>query len=102
MTNATKRVALRWIHMVFSIPVLGYIYGPNADVQQYAFAVRFIFLPVILLSGLWMYAGEAFALLAVALWLGAYGVGGSGAAILSQVALLIVWKAWSATRALKR
>jgi hypothetical protein len=26
----------RWIHIIFSIPILGYIYGPVSEVQQYA------------------------------------------------------------------
>jgi hypothetical protein len=99
MANVAKRTVLRWIHLVFTIPIFGYIYGPIADVQQYAPAVRFIFVPVIILSGLWMYSGVFFAVLAVAVWLGAYCLSGSGAAILSQVALFIAWKTWSATRA---
>jgi hypothetical protein len=41
----TKRSILRWIHIIFSIPILGYIYGPVSEVQPYAAAVRFVFLP---------------------------------------------------------
>ena len=28
MKKATKRSILRWIHLVFSIPIIGYVYGP--------------------------------------------------------------------------
>jgi len=28
MNDAAKRSILRWIHIVFSIPILGYIYSP--------------------------------------------------------------------------
>jgi len=28
MKDATKRSIVRWIHIVFSIPILGYIYSP--------------------------------------------------------------------------
>ena len=91
---AAQRKVLRWIHLVFSIPILGYIYGPIADAQQYVDAVRFAFVPVIVLSGLWMFSGVFFAVLGVAVWLGAYCVEGSGAAILSQVALFIMRKIW--------
>jgi hypothetical protein len=87
MNNATKRAILRSIHLILSIPVLGYIYGEASEVQQYAAAVRFVFVPVIILSGFWMYAGAFFAIIGVALWLGAYYLSGNGAAILSQVAL---------------
>jgi thiosulfate reductase cytochrome b subunit len=99
MNDTTKRSILRWIHLVFIIPILGYIYGEASEVQQYAAAVRFIFVPVIVLSGFWMYSGVAFAILGVAVWLGAYLLSGVGAAILSQVALFIAWKIWLVIRA---
>jgi hypothetical protein len=74
MNNAIKRSTLRWIHLIFTIPILGYIYGEASEVQQYAAAVRFIFVPVIVLSGLWMFSGVFFAIIGVAVWLGAYSV----------------------------
>jgi len=94
MNNATKRSILRCIHLILSIPILGYIYGEPSEVQPYAAAVRFVFVPVIILSGFWMYAGVFFAIIGVALWLGAYYLSGYGAAILSQVALFIARKTW--------
>jgi len=94
ISNATKRATLRAIHLVLSIPILGYIYGEPSQVQQYAGAARFVFVPVIILSGFWMYSGVFFAILGVAVWLGAYCLSGSGAAILSQVALFIARKIW--------
>jgi hypothetical protein len=94
MSDITKRSILRWIHLVFTIPILGYIYGEASEVPQYAAAVRFIFIPVIVLSGFWMYSGVVFATLGVAVWLSAYHLSGVGAAILSQVALFIAWKIW--------
>ncbi len=92
--NATKRATLRAIHLVLSIPILGYIYGEPSQVQQYAGAARFVFIPVIILSGFWMYAGVIFAIIGVAVWLGAYYFSGIGTAILSQVALFIARKIW--------
>jgi hypothetical protein len=32
MTDATKRPILRWIHLVFGIPIVGYIYSPFEDI----------------------------------------------------------------------
>jgi len=58
MKEATKRSILRWIHMVFSIPILGYIYSPFEEIPKYAFKVRFVVVPVMLLSGLWMWKGH--------------------------------------------
>jgi hypothetical protein len=58
MKDATQRLILRWIHIVFSIPIIGYIYSPFEEIPNYAPAVRFVFLPVMLLSGLWMWKGH--------------------------------------------
>jgi hypothetical protein len=97
--NATKRSILRWMHIICSIPILSYIYGPASDVQQYAAAVRFVFVPAIVLSGFWMYLGVSFAIIGVAVWLGAYLLSGFGAAVLSQVVLFIARKTWLVVRA---
>jgi hypothetical protein len=59
MNNATKRSILRWVHIIFGLPVLGYIYGPAEEVQQDAPIFRFVFVPVIVLSGFWMWKGDA-------------------------------------------
>ena len=99
MNNATKRTILRCLHLVLSIPILGYIYEPAAEVQQYAGGVRFIFVPALILSGFWMYSGVLFAIIGVALWLGAYRLSGFGAALLSQVVLFIARKIWLMIRA---
>ena len=41
MSEATKRSIFRWVHIICGIPILGYIYDP-----------------VLLLSGLWMWKGH--------------------------------------------
>ena len=99
ISSAAKRAILRSIHLILSIPILGYIYSPPSEVQQYAGAVRFVFVPVIIRSGFWMYSGVVFAVIGVAVWLGAYYLSGIGAAILSQVALFIARKTWLVIRA---
>jgi thiosulfate reductase cytochrome b subunit len=99
ISNATKRSILRWIHLIFGIPILGYIYSPFEEIPNYASAVRFVFVPVIILSGFWMYSGVFFAIIGVAVWLGAYYLSGLGAALLSQVALFIARKIWLVIRA---
>jgi hypothetical protein len=58
MKEATKRSIIRWIHIIFGIPILGYIYDSPSDTANYAFTVRYVFLPVLLLSGLWMWKGH--------------------------------------------
>src|SRR5215831_16175919 len=64
-TNAAKtanrgltRTIFRWIHLVFSIPILGYIYSPFDKLPQYAARTRYVFVPVMILSGLWMWKGH--------------------------------------------
>jgi len=58
MTEATKRSVFRWIHIVFGIPIIGYIYSPFKELPNYAPVVRYVALPVIALSGLWMWKGH--------------------------------------------
>ena len=99
ISKATNRSILRWIHIIFSIPILGYIYSPFEEIPKYAPAVRFVFVPVMVLSGFWMYSGLFFAIIGVAVWLGAYHLSGLGAAVLSQVALFIARKTWLVIRA---
>ena len=58
ISNATNRSILRWIHLIFTIPIIGYVYSPFAELPNYAPVVRFVALPVIVLSGLWMWKGH--------------------------------------------
>ena len=58
ISNATKRSILRWIHLVVAIPILGYIYSPFEEIPKYASRVRFVVVPVMLLSGFWMWKGH--------------------------------------------
>ena len=99
MNKATLRSILRWIHLIVTIPILGYIYEPASEVEQYAGGVRYIFVPIILLSGYWMFSGVLFAIIGVTLWLGAYRLSGYGAAVLSQIALFTARKIWLLIRA---
>ena len=58
MNPGTQRSIFRWIHLVFAIPIAGYVYSPFEDIPQYAPAVRFVFFPGIVLTGLWMWKGH--------------------------------------------
>jgi len=60
MMRNRQRTVLRWIHIVFSIPVLGYIYSPFDPLPQYAGTVRFVAVPIMAISGLWMWKGHVF------------------------------------------
>ena len=99
ISRATVLTILRWVHLALAIPILGYIYSPFEEIPNYASVTRFVFVPVGMLAGYWMYAGWVFAIIGVALWLGAYRLSGIGAALLSQVFLFIAWKIWLMNRA---
>jgi hypothetical protein len=58
MAPGTQRTIFRWIHLVFTIPILGYIYSPFENIPQYAPLTRFVFVPILVLSGLWMWKGH--------------------------------------------
>jgi thiosulfate reductase cytochrome b subunit len=58
MNEATKRSVVRWIHLLLGIPILGYVYSPFEEIPNYAPAVRFVFVPILVLSGLWMWKGH--------------------------------------------
>jgi hypothetical protein len=58
MRRPHSRTIFRWIHLVFAIPIIGYIYSPFEKIPNYAPAVRFVFFPILALSGLWMWKGH--------------------------------------------
>jgi len=58
MNPGTKRSILRSIHIVFAIPIAGYLYSPFEDIPNYAAPTRFVFFPVLVLTGLWMWKGH--------------------------------------------
>jgi hypothetical protein len=59
MKLPSQRTVFRWIHLIISIPILGYIYSPFDKLPDYAPATRFVFFPTMVLTGLWMWKGHA-------------------------------------------
>lgn len=58
MNQNIVRTIFRWVHIVFSIPIIGYIYSPFDKIPDYARPTRFVFVPVMILTGLWMWKGH--------------------------------------------
>lgn len=58
MSPSTQRTIARWIHLVFAVPITGYVYSPFEQIPQYAGPTRFVFFPVLALTGLWMWKGH--------------------------------------------
>ena len=54
----TQRIIFRWLHLILAIPIIGYVYSPFAELPNYAPVVRYIAVPVIVVSGLWMWKGH--------------------------------------------
>jgi hypothetical protein len=45
MKEPTKRSIFRRIHILGGIPIIGYIYDSPADTPNYAWSIRYVFLP---------------------------------------------------------
>ncbi len=58
MSPSTKRSIVRWIHLLFALPLIGFIYGPPAETEPYRPYFQFLYFPVVVLSGLWMWKGH--------------------------------------------
>jgi len=58
MKASTERKIIRWMHIVFSVPIVGYIYGPVATLRVGSMIVKWIMFPIIVLSGLWLWKGQ--------------------------------------------
>ena len=57
-TKIATRTILRWIHIIVAIPIFGYIFNPFEKLPQYAPPTRFVFFPLMVLTGLWMWKGH--------------------------------------------
>ena len=53
-----QRLILRLIHIIVAIPIYGYIYSPFEKLPQYAHPTRFVFFPLMVLTGLLMWKGH--------------------------------------------
>ena len=58
VSSAAQRTIFRWIHIVLGIPVIGYVYSPFEQLPNYAPVVRYVAMPVIVTTGLWMWKGH--------------------------------------------
>lgn len=58
MSNSTKRSIFRVIHILFGLPLIGFVYGPQPETEPYRYLFKFVFVPVLLVSGLLMWKGH--------------------------------------------
>ena len=59
MNAKTERQLVRWVHLALSVPILGFIYGPVAAIPRAARATRYVFVPAVVATGLWLWKGHA-------------------------------------------
>jgi thiosulfate reductase cytochrome b subunit len=55
MNSLEERILIRTLHLVLSIPIIGFIYGPVAHIPPAAAFTRFVAVPLVILSGVWMW-----------------------------------------------
>ena len=58
MKASTERKIIRWFHIIASIPVIGFIYGPVSKIPEAVLALKWVIFPLIVLSGLWLWKGR--------------------------------------------
>lgn len=58
MTERTKRTIFRTLHLIFSIPIIGYVYSPFDQIPNYAAPTRYVFVPMLVISGFAMWLGR--------------------------------------------
>jgi thiosulfate reductase cytochrome b subunit len=55
MSSLQGRTFIRTLHLVLSIPIIGFIYGPVAHIPTAAMFTRFVAVPLVVISGIWMW-----------------------------------------------
>src|SRR5215510_13416855 len=55
MSLLQERIFIRALHLVLSIPIIGFIYGPVAHIAPAATFTRFVAVPLVVISGLWLW-----------------------------------------------
>jgi hypothetical protein len=58
MNAAVERKLLRWLDLILSIPIIGYIYGPVAEIPQARMFTQVVAVPLLAISGAWLWQGH--------------------------------------------
>ncbi len=46
------------MHVILSIPIVGFVYGPVSQLPVSSMIVRWIIFPIVVVSGFWMWKGH--------------------------------------------
>lgn len=55
MDDRSLRLWLRWTHLTLGLLIAGWLYSPWIDDPQFVTAVRFLLVPFLGVTGLWMW-----------------------------------------------
>lgn len=58
MKASTKRIAVRWLHIIVGSVIATYIYSPWGEIPDFQLATKAIVIPLTILSGLWLWKGH--------------------------------------------
>jgi thiosulfate reductase cytochrome b subunit len=58
MKASAERKIIRWLHIITSIPLVGYVYGPLKNLPHAVFVLKWVLFPLVVISGLWMWKGH--------------------------------------------
>lgn len=53
--NKTTRIVLRWTHLLMAWPLGAFIYTPARENEAFVFFMQFVFVPLLAITGLWMW-----------------------------------------------
>ncbi len=60
MVSNNIRILLRWMHIVLGFVILCYIYSPFSKYFLFQLFIKFIVVPVIVLTGVWLWKFKEF------------------------------------------
>lgn len=60
MNQATLRIILRWLHIILGGVLACYIYSPWHQYEAFQAVVKFVAVPVIIFSGIWLWKFNVF------------------------------------------
>lgn len=55
MNASRERRIIRVLHLVLSVPILGFLYGPVSKIPPAAWITRYVAMPLVVLSGIWLW-----------------------------------------------
>ncbi|OGX27806.1 MAG: hypothetical protein A2705_05135 [Omnitrophica WOR_2 bacterium RIFCSPHIGHO2_01_FULL_52_10] len=60
MNEARLRAILRWIHIILGLTIMCYVYSPWATKASFQIFIKFIVVPAIAITGIWIWKFSAF------------------------------------------